>query len=58
MAILETKEVVDAWNEFTRFKRYGLPLGKGILDEPYYWFQVIDIIDSEFAFWEQKQYED
>jgi len=55
--LLEDRFVVSAWNAWCRWKRFGLPHGKGWMAERNAYIRAIEIIEQEQDFRVNKEQE-
>jgi hypothetical protein len=56
--IITGETVVTAWNEWQRWKRFGLPHGQGWINERPQWIKAVEICEQEFQLWQAREMEE
>lgn len=55
--LVNNETFVTAWNEWAKWKRFGLPHGQGWLFERPLWIQAIEILEQEFELYQSREME-
>ena len=56
-ALLHDPFVITAWNEWRRYRRFGLPHGSGPQNEGRRYITAIEICEQEHDLWSSKELE-
>jgi hypothetical protein len=55
MGLVSDETFVTAWSEWSRYKRFGLPHGRGWRAERPQWVRAIEAIDQEFELYQSEE---